>query len=259
MAADITFVLVHGGASSSGFWDLLVPRLSASSLAIDLPGRAGRPADPMTLTVDDCSDSVAADVVAAGIGDCVLVAHSSGCYMVPGIAARLAPRVRHIVLSPPCVPPEGGLGLDAMKPSYTRRNRENMAKAREQGSVFMTPGPPPDPEMLRHAYGVELTDEQLAFVAAPERNPEDSVNIYFQPVYWSAAATIPVTAIRQLRDPITPLDLQDEMIARLPDPDLVTVVDLDTGHIPAITDVDTMAAILDRVAQTASASSSTPT
>jgi pimeloyl-ACP methyl ester carboxylesterase len=254
MADDVTFVLVHGGASSSGFWDLLVPRLSSPSLAIDLPGRAGKAADPMTLTVDDCAASVAADVDAAGIGDCVLVAHSSGCYMVPGIAARLAPRVRHIVLTPPCVPPEGGLGLDAMKPSYTRRNRENMAKARENGTVFMTPGPPPDPEMLRSAYGVELTDEQLAFVAAPERNPKDSVNIYFQPVYWSAAATIPVTAIRQLRDPITPLELQDEMIARLPNPEVVTVVDLDTGHIPAITDVDAMAAILERAAASVSSS-----
>jgi hypothetical protein len=39
---------------------------------------------------------------------------------------------------------------------------------------------------------------------------------------------------------------QDEMIARLPDP--VTVVDLDTGHIPAITDVDAMAAVLERAA-----------
>ena len=254
MADGITFVLVHGGASSSGFWDLLVPRLTSPFLAINLPGRAGKPADPMTLTVDESAASVADDVDAAGIGDCVLVAHSSGCYMVPGVAARLAPRVRHIVLTPPCVPPEGGLGLDAMKPSYARRNRENMDRVRREGRVFLTPGPPADPEVLRRAYGVDLTDEQLAFVAAPERNPKDSVNIYFQPVHWSAAATIPVTAIRQLRDPVTPLELQDEMIARLPTPELVTVVDLDTGHIPAITDVDAVAAILAGVAESVSTS-----
>jgi pimeloyl-ACP methyl ester carboxylesterase len=247
-ADDATFVLVHGGASSSAFWDLLVPRLSRRALAVDLPGRAGKPADPMTLTVDDCVSSVVADVEASGVRDCVLVAHSSGCYFVPGIAARLTPRVRHIVLTPPCVPPEGGIGLDAMKPSYARRNRENMASARRAGTVFVTPGPPRDPEVLRHAYGVELDDAQLAFLAAPQRNPRDSVNIYFQPVHWSAAAAIGVTVIRQLRDPITPLDLQDEMIARLPNPELVTVVDLDTGHVPAVTDVDEMAAILERLA-----------
>jgi predicted alpha/beta hydrolase family esterase len=140
MADGLTFVLVHGGASSSGFWDLLVPRLSSPTLAVDLPGRAGKPANPMALTVDDCANSVAADVDAAGIGDCVLVAHSSGCYFVPGIAARLAPRVRN------------------------------------------------------------------------------------------------------------------EMIGRLPTPELVTVVDLDTGHIPAITDDDEMAEILERAAASVSPS-----
>ena len=74
------------------------------------------------------------------------------------------------------------------------------------------------------------------------------MNIYFQPVSWAAAAGIPVTVIRQLRDPVTPLGLQDEMIARLPSPELVTVVDLDTGHIPAVTHPEAMAAILHRAA-----------
>ena len=47
---------------------------------------------------------------------------------------------------------------------------------------------------MRNAYGVELDDAQLAFVAAPERNPHDSMNIYFQPVSWATAAGIPVTS-----------------------------------------------------------------
>ncbi len=102
--------------------------------------------------------------------------------------------------------------------------------------------------MLRRAYGVELDDAQLAFVAAPERNPKDSQNIYFQPVSWAAAAGIPITCIRQLLDPVTPLELQDEMIGRLPSPELVTVVELDTGHIPAVTHPEAMAAILNGVA-----------
>lgn len=80
----------------------------------------------------------------------------------------------------------------------------------------------------------------------------DSVNIYLQPVHWSRAAAVPVTAIRQLRDPVTPLALQDEMIARLPDQGLVTVVDLDTGHIPAVTDAPALATILNRLGSAAS-------
>jgi pimeloyl-ACP methyl ester carboxylesterase len=249
-ASDLSFVLIHGGASSSAFWDLLVPLLDLPSLAIDLPGRAGKPADPMTLTVDDCVASIVEEVAAAELGDVVLVAHSSGGLFVPGVAAALAPRVRHIVLSSGCVPTEGGLGLEAMKPSYARRNVAGMEAARAEGRTLTTPGPPADPELLRNAYGVELDDEQLAFVAAPERNPQDSQNIYFQPVSWALAAGIPVTVIRQLRDTVTPLELQDEMIGRLPSLELVTVVELDTGHIPAVTHPEAMAVILNGVAST---------
>ena len=249
MASDLSFVLIHGGGSSSAFWDLLVPLLEFPALAIDLPGRAGKPADPMTLTVDDCVASIVEDVARAEVGDVVLVAHSSGGLFVPGVAAALASRVRHIVLSSGCVPTEGGLGLEAMKPSYARRNVTGMEAARREGRILTTPGAPADPELLRTAYGVQLDDEQLAFVAAPERNPKDSQNIYFQPVSWAVAADVPVTVLRQLRDTVTPLELQDEMIGRLPSPELVTVVELDTGHIPAVTHPAEMARVLNRVAQ----------
>ncbi len=243
VAAQLRFVLIHGGASSSGFWDLLTPLLPRPWLAIDLPGRAGKPFDPMTFSIGEGVESIVNDIDAAGLGDVVLIAHSSGGFFVPGVAARLGTRVRHIVLSPPCIPSEGGLGLEAMKPSYARRMQESIDNARLRGTAFTTAGPPEDPEVLRRAYGVELDDAQLAFVAAPERNPRDSTNFYFQPIYWSAAADIPVTVVRQLRDTVTTLELQDAMIARLPNPDLVTVIDLDTGHIPAITDAAAMASI----------------
>ena len=213
-------------------------------MAVDLPGRAGKPADPMTLTVDECVASIVADLERADLGDVVVVAHSSGGLFVPGVVAALSPRVRRIVLSSGCVPTDGGLGLEAMKASYARRNEAAMDAARREGRTITTPGPPADPEVLRKAYGVELDDAQLAFIAAPERNPKDSQHIYFQPVYWSAAAGVPITVIRQLLDPVTPLELQDEMIGRLPSPELVTVVELDTGHIPAVTHPAAMAAIL---------------
>ena len=246
----VGFVLVHGGASSSGFWDLLVPHLHRPVLAVNLPGRAGKPADPMTLTVDDCVRSIVDDVQHAGdLGDeLVVVAHSSGGLFVPGVTAALGSQVRHIVLSSGCVPTDGGLGLEAMKPSYAKRNVAAMDAARSEGRTLTTPGPPDDPEVLRRAYGVELDDEELAFVAAPERNPRDSQNIYFQPVSWSLAAGVRVTYLRQLLDPVTPLELQDEMIGRLPSPELVTVVDLETGHIPAVTHPREMAAILEQAA-----------
>jgi pimeloyl-ACP methyl ester carboxylesterase len=249
---ELTFVLVHGGGTTARFWDRLVPHLSHPALPVDLPGRAGRPADPMELTVDQCVQSVVADVQAAGVtGDLVLVAHSSGGLVVPGVAAALAPRVRHIVLSAASVPPEGGTGLDCMKPKHRERVVAGMDASRKAGHVLTTPPPPDDLEPFRRSYGGEpLDDELLAFVTDPSRWALDSMNVYFQPVSWGSIAGVPVTYVKNLHDRAVPPELQDEMAARLP---TATVIELDTGHIPAVTHPEAFASVLHDVAARVSA------
>lgn len=247
--AEPTFVLVHGGAMSGAYWDLLLPRLRHSALAIDLPGRAGKPADPMELTVDDCVRSVVADVEAAGLDDVILVAHSSGGLFTPGIATGLGGRVRHIVLDAASVPPEGGRGLDSMKASHRDRVIEAMEAARRDGWVLTTPGPEA-PDKVRVAYGGDpLPDDLVAFLVDPDRCVHDSMNFYFQPVSWATVGPVPITYIRHLRDRPSPLEMQDELIARLRemrrDP---VVVDIDAGHVPAVTHPDELARILDAIA-----------
>jgi pimeloyl-ACP methyl ester carboxylesterase len=231
----LTYVLVHGGASTARFWDRLVPVLDGPALAVDLPGRGARPADLPTLTVDDEVASVVADVLAASLDDVVLVAHSSGGLVVPGVVAGLGGRVRRIVLNAASVPPEGGTGLDCMKP----RHRSGVEQARDAGMPMVTPGPPSDPETLRESYGGDpLDDDTLAFVA--ERIVQDTMNHYFQPVRWSLAAGVPVTYVVNERDRAVPVELQEEMLGRLPSPP--RAVRLDSGHIPAVTMPDAFAA-----------------
>jgi hypothetical protein len=43
--STLTYVLIHGGGSTGRFWDRLLPHLDAPALAIDMPGRNGKPAD----------------------------------------------------------------------------------------------------------------------------------------------------------------------------------------------------------------------
>jgi pimeloyl-ACP methyl ester carboxylesterase len=243
----VTFVFVHGGGASSGFWDRLLPFLERPAFAVDLPGRAGKPFDPMTFTVDEGVRSAVADLAAAGIeGDVVLVAHSSGGLFAPGIAAALAPRVRHIVLSAASVPPDGGLGLDAMKPVHRERLTAGMDMARRDGWALRTPPPPDDRDVVRKIYGgPPLSDELVDFVVDPDRWVQDSMNFYYQPVHWSAVADVPVTYLRQLQDRAVPPDLQSEMAARLPQ---ARVRDIDTGHAPAVTDPALFAGLLHEIA-----------
>ena len=193
----MTYVLIHGGGATRRFWDRLVPLLDERVLAVDLPGRGDHPADLATITVDAEVASVLGDIDAADVTDpIVVVAHSSGGLVVPGLAAVLRDRIDHIVLNAALVPPEGGCGLDCMQP----RHRDGLVIAQEaaerDGTVITLPGPPDEPERFRTAYGGDpLDDDELAFVIDPVRCVPDTVHHYFQPVSWAAAAGLPVTYV----------------------------------------------------------------
>jgi pimeloyl-ACP methyl ester carboxylesterase len=238
------FVLVHGGGATARAWDRLVPHLDHPVLAVDLPGRGAVPADLFSITVADEVAAVVAAVEAGTAGPVVLVAHSSGGLVVPGVVAALGDRVRAVVLVAALVPPEGGCGLDCMKPAHRDGLIATVEQAAAAGDPAITlPGPPADPEPFRTAYGGDpLTDDELAFVVDPARCVADTVHHYFQPVHWSEAGAVPVTYVHTTRDrPVRP-EAQREMAARLPG---VTVVELDTGHLPMLTHPSVLAEVIE--------------
>lgn len=234
----MTYVLVHGGGSTSRFWDRVVPLLDGPALAVDLPGRGDHPADLANITVDDEVASVVADIEVAGVNDgLVLVAHSSGGLVVPGVVDAMRERIGRIVLNAALVPPEGGCGLDGMQPRHAAGLAAAVEAAKADGTTITLPGAPTDPEQFRGAYGEDLlSDDDLAFVVDAVRCVPDTIHHYFQPVRWSLTRGIPVTYVLNERDRPIPPDLQEEMIGRLPDPP--AIVRLATGHLPAITHPD---------------------
>lgn len=233
----MTYVLIHGGGSSGRFWQRLVPLLDRRALAVDLPGRAGKPADLPTLSIEDEVESVAEDVEAADLGGpLVIVAHSSGGLVVPGLVERLeasGARVAHIVLNAALIPPEGGAGIDCMKPKHRDGLVFAVQAARESGSSITLPGAPDDPEQYRTVYGGDpLDDAALAFLTDPAVSVPDTVHHYFQPVHWSRVSTA-VTYVLTERDRPIPPSMQEEMIGRLPGAPIVER--LDSGHLAAVT------------------------
>jgi pimeloyl-ACP methyl ester carboxylesterase len=238
------FVLVHGGGSTARYWDRLLPLLDEPALAVDLPGRNDKPAVLDAITVDDEVASVVADIHAAGLdGPIVLVAHSSGGLVVPGVVEAIGAQIARIVLNAALVPPEGGGGVDCLKPHQRDGLKAAVEQARQDGTAITLPGAPADPEVFRTTYGGDpLSDDDLAFVCDPVRCVPDGVNHYFQPVHWSRIADVPVTYLFNERDrPISPAQ-QEAMIGSLPRPP--RLVRLPGGHLPAVTDPEGFAAAL---------------
>ena len=246
----VTVVLIHGGGATARFWDRLSPHLDGAPLAVDLPGRRSRPADLATLSVDVEVASVTADVEdAAAPGPIVLVAHSSGGLLVPGIVAALRGRVGAVVLNAALVPAEGGCGIDCMQERHRDGLRMAVAAAEKEGRTITLPGPSSRPPWrFRRSYGGDpLDDETLAFVVHPERSVPDAVHHYFQPVHWSVAAGVPITYVLNERDrPVLP-ETQELMAQRRPRIP-VEVIRLDSGHLLPVTSPAVFAAIVNRVA-----------
>jgi pimeloyl-ACP methyl ester carboxylesterase len=244
----MTWVLIHGGGTTARFWDRLLPLLRQPTIAIDLPGRAGHPAELASLSVEDEVTSVVADIERAGVeGAVTLIAHSSGGLVVPGVVAELGGRVHSIVLNAALVPIEGGCGLDCMKERHREGLLLALAAAERDGRAITLPGVPDDPESFRAAYGGDpLDDDALAYVVDPARCVEDTVHHYLQPVRWSNVAGVPITYVVNTRDRPIPPDSQEEMAQRLPQP--ATVVRVDSGHLLPVTDPACFARILARVA-----------
>ncbi len=240
----MTYVLIHGGGATARFWDRLVPYLDRPAIAVDMPGRAGKPADLATLSVEDEVASIVEDLVILEPGTPVtVVAHSSGGLVVPGVVAALGGRVTSVVLNAALVPPEDGCGIECMKD----RHREGLVAARaaaeRDGTSITLPGPPAEPESFRNAYGGDpLDDDTLAFVTDPARCVPDTVHHYFQPVRWSGVAGVPILYVLNQRDRPVPPETQEVMAARLPLP--ATVVRVDSGHLLPVTAPGTLADIL---------------
>jgi pimeloyl-ACP methyl ester carboxylesterase len=113
-AAD-GILLIHGAHHGAWAWNDVLPLLDLPCLAVSLPGRDGAaPARRAlgALTLDDLIGSAASDLEGAGWNRAVIVGHSLGGAVAAGLAARVPQRTHHLVLIAASVPAPGTCALD---------------------------------------------------------------------------------------------------------------------------------------------------
>jgi pimeloyl-ACP methyl ester carboxylesterase len=239
--ADLTVVLVHGSGHTARVWRDVQDRLRHPSLAVDLPGRADRIAEIADVTVDAAADSLAADVEAHAAGALVLVGHSAGGIVLPALAARLGDRVAHLVFVAGLCAKHGETVVATVRPDAQAFLTDRLTALREEFAGCML-------EPDRSVDGVRALDAKTAASL-------DSLNYMEQTVSWDGVpAELPRTFVRCLRDRIQPRQLQTALIENCGATD---VVDLESGHTPAVAVPDELAAILDRIADAAQSRPST--
>jgi pimeloyl-ACP methyl ester carboxylesterase len=230
---EATVVLVHGSGHTSRVWEAVQAELGLRSVAVDLPGRANRVGEIADVTIDAAAASLVADVdVAAVDGLLVLVGHSAGGIVLPALAARLGERVAHLVFVAGLAAAHGETVMETVRPDAAANLAVRLSAMREEYAGCMLE---PDPAI----EGVRAIDARTAA-------PLDSLNYMEQPVSWDGVPpTLPRTFVRCLRDRIQPRVLQDALIANC---NASQVIDLESGHTPAVAVPRELAALLDRVA-----------
>jgi pimeloyl-ACP methyl ester carboxylesterase len=232
-------VLVHGGTLTSTMWDAVRSQLASPSVAIDLPGRRYKPADLAEITVGDWVASVVADIDQAGLTDVVLVGHSSGGYVLPGVAAalaaRAAPALHWLVFVSATVPAHGERPLDYLREDIRTLASDHrtltLDSARGRTIGGLRPGEPP-------------IETELELVENGPRLGLEAPLVLFEPVSWEGFPTeVPRVYVRALRDKVIPPDLADRMVAAMGG---ATVIDLDAGHRSYETNPADLAAVIDQ-------------
>ncbi len=228
-----TLVLVHGAGNTSLIWRAVQEHLRHPSIAVDLPGRRDRPGDITRITIDEAAASAAKDVVAATEGGVVLVGHSAGGIVLPALTARLDGRVEQLVFVAGLSAPDGAAVVETVRPGYAATMAARLEELRESYRDHML-----------EADGLHGTASTVDDVKAAMGI--ESLNFMTQTVSWTGVPpTLERTFVRCLRDGIQPREMQARLAANC---GATTVIDIDSGHTPAVGAPVELAAILDRIA-----------
>jgi len=229
----LTFVLVHGAWHGGWCWSRVARLLHDAGHTVYTPSLTGlgdrahlaRPEVDLALHVED----VVALIETEELRSVILVGHSYGGMVATGVAARVSPRLAHVVYLHAFVPASGQSLLDLLAPDRAAAFRQAAA---DQGEGWRIPSPPPARFGVTSARDTEWLTRRL--VAQPLRTFE-------QPLAGAGAERVKRTYV-YCSKPAT--GSFDQFAERFRDDGKWTFHDVKTGHDAMITAPGDVAKIL---------------
>jgi pimeloyl-ACP methyl ester carboxylesterase len=211
-------MLIHGGMHGSWCWDPVVPLVDAPVVAVDLPGRDGRPEDIHRISLDDWAHSAVEQARRLPVDQLVVVGHSMGGVTTLNVARKLADRCIRMVFISGLVPDEGQTVANLYAPG-------------QEDGLFDDSGAFPLlrvedlAALLCNDLSQAVTDTIIARLVKEPRLP------FTTPFSHAGVPDVPCTYVRCWRDAALTRQQQDMMIANLIRAGrTVSEVESDTGH-----------------------------
>jgi pimeloyl-ACP methyl ester carboxylesterase len=226
---------VHGAGDRAQVWEQVQQRMTAPSHALDLLGRGSRPFDLSAVSVDLAVEQALRDINGLTAGPVVLVAHSIGGAVSPGILAGLGARAVHLVHIAAVAAPDGEMPLAVASTQFLTHLLGAADQLREQaaGLSFATKGDRVEPPLR--------ATEDLMLLAQL-----DALTFGCTPTSWAGVdPSLPRTFVQPLGDRMYPPEAQLRMAAAV---GAARIETLDTGHNAARSAPVELAALLDRIA-----------
>ncbi len=197
------------------------------------------PADRRTVRLEDAVSSVVDDIDDSPFDRVVLVAHSFSGVLVPRIAERIADRLVGVVFVAASVP-QPGRSWAAQLPLPQRLLLRGLYTLRPAGLL--------SPEAMNRQTLCNDLDDDTTSRFLQRRVPEAPRLLLDPAPAAQFPEAVPVHYLRLLQDRNLAVPVQDRQVALLPIPN-PHVHDLDTGHLPMLSDPHALASILDRIAR----------
>lgn len=231
-------VLVHGGGLAADSWDLTVEEIhrlapELTVLALDMPGRRNKPGDLREMTIADYVESLVGDIESAGLEDIVIVGHSMGGLMLPGLVTKLgAARVREMIFAAAFLPPEGTSIVEGSP----------WLIGTVAGRIAQKNVPTPTPNwMARFVFMNGVPSHRRRFMAG--KLYAESLRILTEKVSRRGMPVdIPRTWILTRRDRTVAPKVQREYIEGLGG--VQTLIEIDTCHMVTVSEPERLAQIL---------------